>query len=114
MKMLMKRLMRRKAGRHRHANNGQDFNLNLASLGWLYIMNDGCRKNNDNLAVFPYTVNLMNIWLTNPTSFLISYPMIKREDGNASTCPQELFHGTQPRPPSQKSSDSFRNQSGRN
>lgn len=35
-------------------------------------MNDGCQKNNDNLAVFPHTVNLMNMWLMNSTSFFIS------------------------------------------
>jgi hypothetical protein len=70
--MLRKRLMKRKLRRHRHADNSQSFNLNLASLGWLYIMNDGCQKNNDNLTVFPHTVNLMNIWLMNSTSFFMS------------------------------------------
>jgi hypothetical protein len=73
-------------------------------------MNDGCRKNNDNLAVLPHTGNLMNIWPMSSTSFLISYLDIKPEDGNAfriSTCPQELFHGILPSPPSHKYPTSF-------
>jgi hypothetical protein len=44
-------------------------------------MNDGCQKINDNLAVLPRTVDLMNIWLMNPISLLISYPVKNYEDG---------------------------------